>query len=143
MPTLCDICRDPGACCRGFRLNVWISRGATPEEAGEQMRERTKEQVGAPFPFEAIQPEPPGSDDANESPWDFWKWSCPKLAPDGRCSIYENRPAVCRQFEAGSDKLCTMAGLTLTRAERDALGDAAPPPTIVDRIVMGLRGQPL
>jgi Fe-S-cluster containining protein len=35
-----------------------------------------------------------------------WVWTCPKLAEDGRCTIYNDRPDMCRNFEPLSDGLC-------------------------------------
>jgi len=35
--------------------------------------------------------------------WLFW---CPRLGRDGRCTDYENRPALCRSYEPGTDPLC-------------------------------------
>ncbi|MBN1419457.1 MAG: YkgJ family cysteine cluster protein [Planctomycetes bacterium] len=34
--------------------------------------------------------------------------NCKKLAPDGRCTIYENRPAVCRDH--GTEEECEFTG---------------------------------
>ena len=44
--------------------------------------------------------------------WLLW---CPVLGRDGRCTDYENRPALCRSFEAGSDPLCAMHHPSPTR----------------------------
>ncbi len=49
------------------------------------------------LPFMPLRKTPAGT-------WQLW---CPLLV-DGRCSDYENRPALCRYFRAGSDKLCCM-----------------------------------
>lgn len=35
--------------------------------------------------------------------WMLW---CPRLGMDGRCTEYEDRPRICRVFEAGADRLC-------------------------------------
>ena len=35
-----------------------------------------------------------------------WRFTCPALGADGRCTIYESRPAVCREYEPGQDILC-------------------------------------
>lgn len=35
-----------------------------------------------------------------------WEWLCPKLTADGRCSIYDDRPVTCRDYEPASDRLC-------------------------------------
>jgi hypothetical protein len=34
-----------------------------------------------------------------------WRLRCPLLGRDGRCTDYENRPALCRHFQPGSNRL--------------------------------------
>ena len=42
----------------------------------------------------------------------WWFFGCGKLLPNGKCGDYENRPALCRSFEAGGDSgLCVHARL--------------------------------
>lgn len=45
---------------------------------------------------------------------------CTKLGADGRCTIYETRPQLCRTYEAGSDPLCVehkaFKGIPITTA---------------------------
>lgn len=38
-----------------------------------------------------------------EGEWRFW---CPKLDANGRCGIYDDRPAACRNYEPQTDGLC-------------------------------------
>lgn len=40
---------------------------------------------------------------AENGAWRFW---CPLLGRDGRCTDYENRPALCRTYQSGEDALC-------------------------------------
>lgn len=40
-----------------------------------------------------------------------WRLWCPNLTREGRCGDYENRPRLCRSFQAGSDPLCIMHGM--------------------------------
>lgn len=35
-----------------------------------------------------------------------WLFRCPKLGEDGRCTVYEHRPEVCRVYEPGEDVMC-------------------------------------
>lgn len=36
-----------------------------------------------------------------------WNWQCTALdEATGRCTIYEDRPSLCRDYAAGSDGLC-------------------------------------
>jgi Fe-S-cluster containining protein len=119
-PSLCDTCRAPGKCCSGFVLNGGaFAMGDTMLEALAKLASlntgligrdgkagpvanpgdylgATHVQLGAPFmPLYA---------DA-QGRWRFW---CPLLGRDGRCTDYEHRPAVCRGYVAGKDALCAM-----------------------------------
>jgi Fe-S-cluster containining protein len=89
MPSLCNKCYAPGACCRGFGLNGGTFASGMKEEAA---RDLAKE-YNLPFV--------PMKYDGEK-----WIWSCPKLGDDGRCTIYHNRPEPCRLFEPASDMLC-------------------------------------
>ncbi len=113
--TLCDLCHDPGHCCRAFFLTVAVPLGGGPDEAAAALAETIPD---APFvPLER-------SDLEHSDTVDYWRWTCPALTPLGRCSVYETRPQPCRSFEAGSagDGLCTMHGVRLTGAELAELG---------------------
>jgi Fe-S-cluster containining protein len=44
----------------------------------------------------------------------YWQWWCPKLTRDGRCGDYENRPKLCRDYQAGDDRLCALRTNALT-----------------------------
>lgn len=46
---------------------------------------------------------------------------CPMLDPDGSCSIYDHRPAVCRSFDS---EVPAPACMRRTPAEADVLGKA-------------------
>lgn len=42
-----------------------------------------------------------------KSPSGEWRYWCQHLTREGRCGIYDQRPAVCRAYEPGSDRgLC-------------------------------------
>ncbi|UGY15168.1 YkgJ family cysteine cluster protein [Bradyrhizobium septentrionale] len=99
--SLCDRCYAPGQCCRvmhlsqnGEPLTVW-----TDEDVSAQARAHG-------LPFEPIAPLSSYVDPESGRPYATFEWTCPKLGADGRCTIYEDRPDVCRSFEAGSDPLC-------------------------------------
>ncbi len=116
---LCDNCSRPGRCCTGFHLPVTehartplealvvmatVSVGTTqdgrsvllgPDWRGGHDGSLASAEVG--LPFMPLSLEPGGN----------WRWWCPNLV-DGRCSIYEARPTLCRQFVAGSNRLCVM-----------------------------------
>lgn len=96
--SLCDTCRNPGRCCSGFLLNggAWPARAAHPLEVlAELATVNIRETIGLPFM--------PLYRRAADGAWLFW---CPNLGRDGRCTVYENRPLMCREYEAGSDPLC-------------------------------------
>lgn len=108
--SLCDHCYSPGHCCKRMALNghnegydikqpstYWTDGGR--EGVIAQLREH-----GLPFePLEAIEE---WTDAATGRPYAAFWYSCPRLGPDGRCTDYENRPQLCRTYQAGSDGLC-------------------------------------
>lgn len=101
---ICDNCRLPGRCCTGFGLNahslleaktplhalVWLATAYTGAVSGRTM-------LG--LPFLPLWKEP------RNGVWRFW---CPLLTREGRCSDYENRPLLCRDYAPGSDQICAM-----------------------------------
>jgi Fe-S-cluster containining protein len=103
----------PGRCCSGFNLGrkdgtfleqlVWLATIQTSldergvSRSGEPGESDTHAMVGLPF-LPLFQ--------HSCGDWMFW---CPLLdIKTGRCSDYENRPALCRSYKAGSDYLCIM-----------------------------------
>jgi len=105
----CDSCRDPGHCCRSFH----IPRHFKPEQTREEIRELLRkgldgfERKCESVPFEPlIRSNLYGEEGATEPYSVTWSFSCPMLKTDGRCGIYEDRPQVCRNYEAGTDQIC-------------------------------------
>ena len=122
---LCDNCIKPGRCCTGFGFGIdWpdaetalealvflatVMSGMTAcgmtwgrkAVAGKETPVSLDSSVMIGLPFMPFIRKPVGS----VWIWDFW---CPVLGLDGRCSGYDDRPALCRKFEAGSDPLCAM-----------------------------------
>lgn len=103
--SLCDTCRIPGKCCFGMELNGGsFGRGMTALEVLAALstlhlhRDTKNEAMGSTIglPLIPLYRRPNGN-------WRFW---CPNLGRDGRCQDYENRPALCRDFEPASDQLC-------------------------------------
>lgn len=116
--SLCDACRAPGRCCTGFYLqNGDFGRGRPALEVLVELATAwtgTAPMLGAvrvhpTFDLTAIEdiqvgmPFMPLMRRPADGAWRFW---CPVLRADGRCGDYENRPALCRDYQAGSDKLC-------------------------------------
>lgn len=94
MKSLCDTCHKPGACCRAFAVLTTElglpgpARSATISEVSAVMPDH-------PFKIKLISHGTP-------------IWDCLALTKEGRCGIYERRPKLCRDFEAGVDQLCVM-----------------------------------
>ena len=100
----CDTCIKPGACCHDFALNgrdggLYFNEGNWQVEAEEKM-------AFYGMPFKPLRVDPMFQD-AHPGLVSL-RFTCPKVTPEGRCSIYETRPQLCRDYAAGSDKLCVM-----------------------------------
>lgn len=97
--SLCDVCYKPGACCQDLVLT-----GGNPGDGffgdPDMSRDRALEIAeNHGLPFVPLRVRENGS----------WSYSCSKLGPDGRCTIYEDRPDLCRRYEPMEDGLCVMA----------------------------------
>lgn len=93
----CDACSDPGYCCKRLML------GGVTEEAFPSKLEALV--ISAAWPFEPTGlPFLPVTVVSG-----IWLFTCPVLDWDtGRCSDYENRPSLCRNYQPKSDALCAM-----------------------------------
>src|ERR1044072_8805943 len=99
--SMCDNCFQPGECCKSLFLR---------ENNGEPIvfwEGEDKDLMAARgLPFELAEIHERWVDDDGR-PFVTAVWNCPKLDPaTGRCTIYENRPLVCRSYEPGQDALC-------------------------------------
>jgi Fe-S-cluster containining protein len=102
--SLCDRCFDPGRCCQdlvlsrsdGHQLTVWAD-----EDPAAQLADR----IG-PHWFEPIAVQGEWVDEDAGRTHRSHRWACRALGPGGRCTVYDERPQLCRDFEAGSDPLC-------------------------------------
>ena len=102
--SICDSCRDPGACCREFMLSRKFRPGTPIEEVAKLTREGSDGWERLPFvPLHEVGQDPEKKD---EDEYVNWTFNCPKLGKDGRCTIYESRPEVCRNYEPKSTILC-------------------------------------
>ncbi len=105
MTSLCDICPKPGNCCKKLTLSTgpgeyitfWKDDGFA---AAEARMEEWK------LPFVPIEINHTFTDDQTGSEYVDYYYSCPKLLPNGRCGIYDDRPALCRSYQPGADGLC-------------------------------------
>jgi len=92
--SLCDTCSNPGACCRNFELKAKHPETILLLQKGHKLEVlATCAEWGFPFI--------PTEHDGN-----FWHFKCTVLTSEGRCGDYENRPALCSNYVAGSDELC-------------------------------------
>jgi Fe-S-cluster containining protein len=109
--SLCDTCTKPGACCRDipiFAPGGWgnFYPQDWPENAAAQLETKMPSHPFIPlrlemFPAERLSPDAKG-------PYGMGRWSCTNLTAEGLCGDYENRPQLCRDYQAGSDRLCVM-----------------------------------
>lgn len=91
---LCSICPKPGVCCSNFVLpGITFWEDDTPEFIILRM----KEEQGIDHFIPVQQGQLFGFDDKSLKHYGYWRFSCSKLK-DGRCSIYNTRPAVCSDF---------------------------------------------
>lgn len=115
--SLCDVCLNPGACCRDFIVSSFggeTGKARPQEPMSLEKAEHLVLSMGLPFT-------PSRQQDGG-----IWRFSCLALQHDGRCGIYEDRPGLCRSYVAGSDGLCAHYW---PDPERERPHDpAAPPP---------------
>lgn len=98
--SLCDSCYAPGQCCKRLRISksdgeptVWL------DDPNEPM-------IRQGLPFRYLDTVQQWTDQESGRAYGFVTWMCPALGPDGRCTIYEQRPKLCRTYEPRSDPLC-------------------------------------
>lgn len=99
--SICDTCKDPGACCRGLQVSHLFDEKDTRKEVLEWLKANELEMLDPMRP--AVYYATWGSSKVVKKKWSF---SCKALGEDGRCTIYENRPEMCREYAPQSDPLC-------------------------------------
>jgi Fe-S-cluster containining protein len=138
---LCDACAQPGRCCTGFELGGGLfGAGETALEMLVRMATTVTAMTPEGYAIAVrTNPTPPDHDHVMiglpfmpfyrraDGRWRLW---CPVLGRDGRCTDYENRPALCRSFEAGSESLCVMHHPSPTELETRM----SEPPTFQQRV---------
>lgn len=122
MTSACDTCRAPGACCHAFSLSGGgpHAHGAytfwDTDDVEEQLQMR-----GLPFyPLNKLETYQHPDDPVGKT-YSIYMYGCRKLGKDGRCTDYENRPQLCRDYQPKSDGLCaefirTFKGIRITKA---------------------------
>lgn len=100
----CQVCPDPGRCCRrfiltgpdGFEVSFW-------ERSWRADADAWLAEQGLPFqPIEVRE----RFHDEDSTPYVVLWFTCPRVDSSGRCSIYAARPQVCREFVPGRGGLC-------------------------------------
>ena len=91
-PSLCDSCPKPGICCKKFVLDISNPPWAFTNVDNKLTVLKRLKQYNLPFV-------PIGKSKYK------WVFSCPKLKYR-RCSIYLNRPLLCKKYKAGTGSLC-------------------------------------
>lgn len=95
----CDTCRVPGSCCSSFTLNmpVFVDDGEDWKVEAKKRLEWYGLNMFAPVSQRI---------GAEGRALNAILYRCTLLGTDGRCTDYENRPQLCRAYQAGDDALC-------------------------------------
>lgn len=101
--SLCAICPEPGHCCKKFSL-----QGAFLFEDWQADLEEVLRVGGVPF-FRLHSLGPIVRDDIDGQDYVSVFLSCTNVSENGRCGIYESRPALCRKYVPTTDGLCVFA----------------------------------
>ena len=98
---LCEACLSPGHCCKKIHLSD--TTGALYIEGEQDPVEVVTRKIGQHWfkPLEECH-----SLEVEGVRRVDYLWECTALGPDGRCTVYENRPQLCRDYVAGTDRLC-------------------------------------
>lgn len=95
----CSYCPKPGACCRGFLLNQH-----TVFFVGDDWKDKANIWLGLQgldfFEVMGLARE--------NGECKIPLFGCTKLDENGRCSIYADRPQLCRDYTPKQDALCCM-----------------------------------
>jgi Fe-S-cluster containining protein len=100
----------PGACCKSMVLSLpFYIRDAGEADVNRwvaNVREIGAADDAPPLPFVAAGRKPRGADGD-----EVWVFDCPKLDDaTGRCTIYDTRPQLCRNYAPLEDGLCVHFG---------------------------------
>lgn len=123
--SLCDNCFSPGACCKGFTFpdkTFWFD----DNELSVYECLAKEDSSGRLLPFVLLRRgDDSWIDEDTGRPYGHYHFWCP-LLKNGRCGDYQNRPAVCRNYEPASCGLCVhFNGAESGEAVNSLLLDAA------------------
>jgi Fe-S-cluster containining protein len=93
--SMCDSCLSPGACCKRLTLSGPFAKPMSLEAVEHKL-------IDPDWISQTKGVFRPGTQ-TDDGRWEFW---CTALGADGRCTIYEDRPQLCRDYRPGHDGLC-------------------------------------
>lgn len=101
--SLCDRCYNPGQCCKRMAVTGGKETAAHKAMRGPAATRRQARRYAVENGLPMFKPtgEPDITPEGVR-----WRFSCSALTREGRCSIYLDRPDLCRRYEAGKDDLC-------------------------------------
>ena len=105
--SVCDSCIKPGSCCKGLYLSAEPSSSLS-FWADEHPLAALVRMVEMDLPFVPAKVAHRYTDEASGREYVTYRYDCTMLGDDGRCTIYEDRPQLCRAYEPKSDALCIM-----------------------------------
>lgn len=111
--SICDSCRDPGACCKGFTINREFPYFMPANEVEKHIHNGTdpwdstsaKNHPKHPY-FYPIHRNWLYCFKGQQKPHSArWTFNCTRLI-QGRCTKYDERPEICKNYEPKHDLLC-------------------------------------
>lgn len=112
--SICNSCRTPGNCCKGFGLNLNIPKENWEYELDIRLKvNKIQFLVPRRAPF---------YDTEHTLGFQF---DCSLLDSNGRCSNYESRPQMCKDYQPQQDPLCceytrTLKGIPIVERKYNA-----------------------
>ena len=104
MTTLCDSCFAPGACCQRLHLT---SKGEPVVVWSDEPGAADAWAMTRGHPFHQVDIGRTYTDQESGRTYHEPVWGCRALDKStGRCTIYADRPQLCRDYEPASDALC-------------------------------------
>ena len=92
----CNNCPKRGQCCKNFMLHAKAEQppwSFTSKDSKERVTSRLKkENLSFFIPTKKYKYR--------------WLFKCSKISKNGRCTIYQSRPQLCKDFKIGEDVLC-------------------------------------
>jgi Fe-S-cluster containining protein len=108
----CNICPKPGKCCQKFTIDGDLGSFSFWKDGTEQKEaKKTLDRYNLPFLTNGIASTHQSDDREYVRLW----YTCPELKENGRCSIYEIRPALCRNLMPGEGSLCVFYQESMTK----------------------------